>query len=113
MPTPPDNLSALLRRGDPAAGEPLHDPADFAGSVRARIRVTEAAPVRRVSILARLPFPLAAALALIASLGAGSSLALARERAARADTFAAAYVRGIDPLQMHAGAAPVSGRERP
>ena len=109
MPSPASPLSDLLRRADPAAGAADSAPADFAAAVRSRIRRAEAAPARPVSIFARLPYPLAAALALIASLGAGTSLAVARERSARAETFAAAYVRSIDPLQMHAADARSAG----
>lgn len=109
-----DPLSALLRRADPAAGVGETAPAAFAAAVRSRIHAAEAAPTRPASIVARLPYPLAAALALVASLGAGSTLAYARERSARADTFAAAYVRSIDPLQMHpADAAPATGHAHP
>jgi hypothetical protein len=104
MPPSDSSLSAVLRRSDPASDAADATSADFAAGVRARIRAAEAAHSRPLSIFARLPYPLAAALALLASLGAGTSLAVARERSARAETFAAAYVRSIDPLQMHPAA---------
>lgn len=96
-----DPLSVLLRRADPAGEAVGPAPADFAVAVHARIRSADTARRSFRSILARLPYPLAAALALAASLGAGSSLALARDRGARTETFAAAYARSIDPLRMH------------
>lgn len=105
MTTPPDTaLRALLRRADPAAGLAAPGPEAFAAAVHARIEAADTAPLRAPGGLrgfARQLFPLAAALAVIASLGAGSAAAYARGRDARAETFAAAYARSIDPWQMH------------
>lgn len=109
MTTPPDPaLRALLRRADLSPGLPPLPPDAFVASVHARIRAADTAPLRaasRLGGLGRQLFPLAAAFAVIASLGAGSAVAYARERDARAETFAAAYARSIDPWQMHAAEA--------
>jgi hypothetical protein len=108
MNTPPDPaLRALLRRADPAADHTMPAPADFASAVHARIAASGdplpfPSSLLRVSGLGRQLFPLAAALALLASLGAGSAAAYARERETRSEFFAAAYARSIDPWQMHA-----------
>jgi len=52
--------------------------------------------------------PLAAALTLLASLAAGTTVAYARENSLRTETFAAAYALSIDPWRMHGpDAAPV------
>jgi hypothetical protein len=110
MTTPPDPaLRALLHRADPAANLAPLGTASFAAAVHARIHsASTAAPWHRiplpgfVSSPPRQLLPLAAALAVLASLGAGSAVAYARERDARADTFAAAFARSIDPWQMHA-----------
>jgi hypothetical protein len=113
MTTPPDPaLRALLHRADPAAGLPSLAPDTFAAGVHARIRSADTAPLRTPGALGGLGrrlFPLAAALAVLASLGAGSAVAYARERDARAETFAAAYARSIDPWQMRAEAGPDAG----
>lgn len=106
MTTPPDPaLRALLRRADPAADLPALSAAEFSAGVHARIRAVDTAPLRAAGGLARQLFPLAAALAVLASVGAGSAVAYAREREVRAETFAAAYARNIDPWQKHAPAA--------
>jgi hypothetical protein len=108
MPTPSatDPLSALLRRADPASALASADPAAFAASVRARIRTADTAPTRASatfpSAFARQLFPLAAALALLASLAAGGSLAYAAHQRDRVAFFADAYARSIDPVLMHA-----------
>ncbi len=108
MTTPPDPaLRALLRRADPAADLPALPAPDFAAGVHARIRAGDTAPLRAARRLGRQLLPLAAALAVLASIGAGSAVAYARERDARADSFATAYARSIDPWQKHA-ASPVS-----
>lgn len=102
MTTPPDHaLRALLRRADPAADLPALSAGDFSAGVHARIRAADTAPLRATRGLARQLFPLAAALAVLASIGAGSAVAYARERDARAETFAAAYARNIDPWLKH------------
>jgi hypothetical protein len=103
MTTPHDpELRALLRRADAAADLPPLSAADFAAGVHVRIRSGDTAALRTSRGFARQLFPLAAALALAAAIGAGSAIAYARERNARAETFAAAYVRNIDPWQKHA-----------
>jgi len=105
MTTPPDPaLRALLRRADPAADLPALPADDFAAGVHARILASEASRPRALAGFARQLFPLAAALAVLASIGAGSAVAYAREREARADSFATAYARNIDPWQKHAAA---------
>ena len=101
MTTPPDALSALLRRADPAAGAARADPPAFAAAVHARIRAADLAPLSATRSFGRRLLPLAAALAFLASVGGGSALAFARGRGARAEIFATAYVRSIDPWQMH------------
>lgn len=104
-----DPLSDLLRRADPAApGAPA--PVAFAAAVHARIRSadTEAAwhpaggPRGVSSALARHLLPLAAALAVLASILAGGSAALAAHRRENTEHFAAAYARSVDPVLMHA-----------
>jgi hypothetical protein len=115
MTTPPDpELRALLRRADAAADLSPVSAADFAAGVHARLQADTHAPLRASRGFASQLFPLAAALALAAALGAGSALAYARERDARTETFAAAYVRNIDPWQKHAslGAANTSAAHR-
>lgn len=108
MPTPsaPDPLSALLRRADPASDLPAADPATFAASVHRRIRAADTAAVPATaaspSAFARQLYPLAAALALLASLAAGGSLAYAAHRNESRAFFADAYARSIDPVLMHA-----------
>lgn len=104
MHPPPDPLSALLRRADPAAGAVGPSPSGFAAAVHRRIQLSDTAPLRAPGARRlRLLYPLAAALALMASLGLGAGLALSRERESRAATYAAAYVRSIDPWTMHGG----------
>ena len=98
---PPDSLSALLRRADPAAGMAPPDPAAFAAAVHARIGASDLAPLSAPRAFGRQLLPLAAALAFLASVGAGSALAYAREHDTRTKVFATAYARSIDPWQMH------------
>ncbi len=117
---PSDPLSALLHRADPAAhaasARPPAGAAAFAAAVRARIQSPDTASGpghRRLSrvfsaVLARQALPLAAALTLLASLAAGTTVAYARENSLRTETFAAAYALSIDPWRMHGpDAAPV------
>jgi hypothetical protein len=112
MTTPPDPaLRALLRRADAAADLSPVSTADFAAGVHARLRSGHTAPLRASQGFARQLFPLAAALALAAALGAGSAVAYARERDARSETFAAAYVRNIDPWQKHASSGAENGSD--
>lgn len=115
MTTPPDPaLRALLRRGDPAADLPAVPADAFAAGVHVRIREADTAVLRASGRLARQLFPLAAALAVIASIGAGSAVAYARERGECAEVFASAYARSIDPWQMHgAPAADTAGHRHP
>jgi hypothetical protein len=106
MPAPSDPLSDLLRRSDPGAGAPPHAAAAFAAAVHARIQSADTtAPLRR-SALARQLFPLAAALAVVASLAAGGSLAYAGAQRDRVEAKADAFARSIDPWLMHADRAP-------
>ena len=110
MTTPPDSeLRALLRRADAAADLPPVSAAAFSAGVHARISAADTAPLRASRGFARQLFPLAAALALVAAAGVGSGVAYARERDARAETFAAAYVRNIDPWQKHAASGAEGG----
>ncbi len=116
MPLPDDaSLSALLRRADPAAPHASpHAGADevsgsdsaFSAAVHARIGASRPAASPFAALFpgwfARQALPFAAALAVIASLAVGGGLAYAREQRARSETFATAYVRGIDPWLMHA-----------
>lgn len=106
MPTSADSLSDLLRRGDPAAGATVPAPAAFAAAVHARIQSADtsvaAAPLRRRAGFASQLFPLAAALAIVASLAAGGSLAYAGAQRERVESSASAFARSIDPWLMHA-----------
>ena len=102
MPAPDALLSALLRRADPAAAAPPPDSAFFAAAVHARIQSADTAASPRRPGLASQLFPLAAALAIVASLATGGSLAYAGAQRARTETHAAAYARTIDPWLMHA-----------
>lgn len=102
MKTPHDHdLASLLRRADPAADAPGCAPEHFAAAVRARILVAERADVALQGHPTRHFMPLAAALALLASLGAGSFAAQTRQERARTELFASAYARSIDPWLMH------------
>lgn len=83
-----------------------HEPApapDFGKAVWARIRSAETAPARTASIF---PFPsvlpLAASLAILASIAAGTGTAFALNRTLSTERMAVAYVRTIDPVQMTA-----------
>jgi hypothetical protein len=106
----PDPLSALLRRADPAAGTAQTEPAAFAAAVHRRIRSADPTPVAFPSAFARQLYPLAAALAVLASVAAGGSLAYAAHQRERSDFFADAYARSIDPVLMHANqSAPAHG----
>lgn len=103
MKTPFDpELGALLRRADPADGAPPLSPERFAAQVRARIQAAEQAGSHGHGGWARQLLPLAAALAVMASLGAGALAAHHRQDRARTELFAAAYARSIDPWLMHA-----------
>lgn len=107
MNPPPDHdpaLRALLRRADPADGLASPPPAAFAAAVHARIASADTAAVRAVRARAfpRQLLPLAAALALLASLGAGSAAAYAAHQRERTDRYASALARSIDPWLMHA-----------
>lgn len=107
-PRPPrDPLSSTLQtwRHDP-------DPApDFNSTVWARIQSTESAAFAPPSTgpfarIFRFPFPsafpLAASIALLASLAIGSGGAFALSRTRTTERMAVAYVRSIDPVQMTA-----------
>lgn len=97
-----DPLSDLLRRADPAAQGTAPDSAAFAASVRARIQSADTEARLRPRGLARHLLPLAAALAVLASVLAGSSAALAAHRRDNTEHFASAYARSVDPVLMHA-----------
>lgn len=90
-----------------------HEPApapDFDGAVWARIRSAEtAAPARTASIF-HFPsaLPLAASVAVLLSIAAGTGTAFALNRTLSTNRMAAAYVRSIDPLQMTDGDAHAS-----
>jgi hypothetical protein len=113
MTTPPaPDLRALLRRADPVADLPPLDPAAFAAGVRSRLAAPAplarpAAPSwsERLAALPRQLFPLAAALAVLASLGAGSALAYAKHQRERTEVFADAYALSVDPWLMHTSGA--------
>lgn len=105
---------------DPAPRDPLsstlqswhHEPApapDFNTGVWSRIRSAETTAAAPVSALARIlhfpsssAFPVAASLAIIVSLAAGTGGAFALNRTVTTERMAAAYVRTIDPIQMTA-----------
>jgi len=93
-----DPLSPLLRGWE-------HKPApapDFRDQVWARIRAPET--VTPANVL-RFPsaLPLAASLAILASIAAGTGTAFALNRTLATERMAVAYVRSIDPVQMTAG----------
>jgi hypothetical protein len=83
--------------------EPAPAPA-FNHEVWARIRSVETRTARRYAAL--IPFhaalPLAASLAILLSVAAGTAGAFALNRTIRTDRMAVAYVRSIDPIQMTA-----------
>jgi len=104
MPTPADSLSTLLARADPSASQrsPELSAAAFAAAVHSRIQSADtAAPLRRSGLASQL-LPLAAALAIVASLAAGGSFAYAGVQRDRVETHASAFARAIDPWLMHA-----------
>jgi hypothetical protein len=97
-----DPLSPLLRRWQHA---PSPAPG-FRDQVWTRIHSsagTTAAPARSATLL-RFPsaLPLAASLAILASIAAGTGTAFALNRTLSNDRMAAAYVRTIDPVQLTA-----------
>lgn len=107
MNPPPDHdlaLRALLRRADPAGALASPPPAAFAAAVHARIAGADSAVARavRARALPRQLLPLAAALALLASLGAGSAVAYAAHQRESTERHASALARSIDPWLMHA-----------
>jgi hypothetical protein len=108
----PDNLPSLLHRADPAAGSLPPDAPAFAAAVHARIQSADTlSPLRRFGLASQL-FPLAAALAVVASLAAGGSLAYAGAQRDRVESKASSYARSIDPWLMHA-AGVHSGHDHP
>lgn len=98
MKDPRDPLSATLQtwRHEPAAAP------DFNKDVWARIHSAES--VRPAATVFHFPsaLPLAACLAILFSLAAGTGGAFALNRTLTTDRMAAAYVRTIDPVQMTA-----------
>lgn len=96
-PTPRDPLSSALRAWRHKPG-----PApDFRARVWTRIRSADTA--RTASVF---PFPqalpLAASLAILASVAAGTGTAFALNRTLSTERMAVAYVRTIDPVQLSA-----------
>jgi len=99
-----DSLSPLLKtwRHQP------REASDFNRGVWARLRTAPATKDSSVFgwlidfplIGARRAMPIAASLALLLSLAAGSGVAFAYESLTRNDRMAVAYARSIDPLQM-------------
>ncbi|MBL9214438.1 MAG: hypothetical protein JNG83_03075 [Opitutaceae bacterium] len=86
----PDSLSRLLSswRHEPAARP------DFAAEVWTRVEARGQAGPEKAFF--RWALPLAAGIAVLAGAGTG----LRESRQDHADRMAAAYVRGVDPLQM-------------
>ena len=96
-----DSLASTLRTWRHA---PAPTP-DFRDQVWARIRTTEnTSPAGFARNVLHFPqaLPLAASLAVILALAAGSGTAFALNRAQSTDRMAAAYVRTIDPIQLTA-----------
>jgi hypothetical protein len=101
--SPDPALRALLRRADPAGPLPDAD-ATFLAAVHARLRAAPGPPPTLrtwAAALARELNPLAAALALLAALGLGGSLAYAEHQRDRTARYADAYARSVDPWLMH------------
>ncbi len=106
MKHPRDPLSSTLQSWH---HEPTPAP-DFRNQVWARIHAVEATSATTPSTHARpaptFPFanalPLAASLAVLLSLAAGSGTAFALNQSRATERMAAAYVRTIDPVQMTA-----------
>lgn len=98
----PDSLSSLLRRADPAAGASATDPAAFAAAVHTRIHAADTGPLFALRSFGRSLLPLAAALALLAALAAGSSVAYAQHQRKASELYATAYAKSVDPFLMHA-----------
>ncbi len=96
-----DPLSPLLRGWE-------HKPSpapDFRDQVWGRIRSAETAAPARIASILRFPsaLPLAASIAVLLSIAAGTGTAFALNRTLSTDRMAVAYVRTIDPVQMTAG----------
>ncbi|MET0263020.1 MAG: hypothetical protein ABW223_08995 [Rariglobus sp.] len=96
---PRDPLSATLKtwRHEPASAP------DFDRAVWDRIHHTQAAETHApFAALLRFPgaFPLAASLAVLLAIAAGTSTAFALNRSQSSERMAAAYARSIDPIQM-------------
>jgi hypothetical protein len=103
MNDPRDPLSSTLQSW---RHEPTPAP-DFNHQVWARIRAADHAPARRpFAFLHRHALPLAASVAVILSILAGSGSAFALNHTRTTQRMAAAYVRSIDPVQMTATSAP-------
>lgn len=97
-----DPLSPLL-------GGWEHTPApapDFRDQVWARIRSAETSASARSASIFHFPsaLPLAASVAVLLSIAAGSGTAFALNRTLSTERMAAAYVRSIDPIQLTASA---------
>ncbi len=89
-----DPLNDVLQRWRP---EPAQSP-DFRAKVWARIAGTEVTPTRATLLPFRLILPLAASLAIIASVATGVGAGLTAARAQTTDRMAAAYAQSIDPI---------------
>lgn len=98
MNDPRDPLSSTLHTWS-------HEPApapDFNDRVWARIRSAEVSPKQGTLLHFHLALPMAASIALILSIAAGTGGAFALNRTRTTERMAAAYVRSIDPVQMTA-----------
>jgi hypothetical protein len=95
-----DPLASTLRtwRHTPAPAPAFRD------QVWARIHTSADTALARHATLLRFPsaLPLAASLAILASIAAGTGTAFALNRTLSTDRMAAAYVRTIDPVQLTA-----------
>lgn len=96
-PTPRDPLSSALRAW---RHNPVPAP-DFQERVWTRIRSADTA---RTASVFHFPqaLPLAASLAILASVAAGTGTAFALNRTLSTERMAVAYVRTIDPVQLTA-----------
>lgn len=96
MKNPRDPLSSTLHTW-------CHEPApapDFNERVWARIRTVEETAPRSQFTLLHFHLPLAASIALILSIAAGSGGAFVLNKTRTTQRMAAVYVRSIDPVQM-------------
>lgn len=106
MNDPRDPLSSTLHSW---RHEPAPSP-DFNNQVWARIQSADTAAARQpfAFLHFRHALPLAASVAVLLSIAAGSGSAFALNHTRTTQRMAAAYVRSIDPVQMTATSAPHS-----